>query len=134
MMADFFDIRKDSGALFEGLSVSKNQELCKTWMNQYPTVFVSFRNVDGLDFQQAYAKLYSTIEDLYNEHLYLMKSTELNPNDLRFIQNITEETARCRNRDKNHRRRKQTGCRRIATGIIICPFGVIFSALQVLLV
>ncbi len=93
MMADFFDIRKDSGALFEGLSVSKNQELCKTWMNQYPTVFVSFRNVDGLDFQQAYAKLYSTIEDLYNEHLYLMKSTELNPNDLRFIQNITEETA-----------------------------------------
>ena len=30
MLADFFDIRKDSGALFEGLSVSKNQELCET--------------------------------------------------------------------------------------------------------
>lgn len=25
MMADFFDIRKDSSALFEGLSISENQ-------------------------------------------------------------------------------------------------------------
>ncbi len=93
MMAEFFDIQKDSTFLFKGLSISKNPELCSVWMNQYPVVFISFRNVDGLDFHQAYAKLYSTIEDLYNEHLYLMESKNLNPNDLRFIRNITEETA-----------------------------------------
>ena len=29
-------------------------------MNQYPIVFVSFRNVDGLDFEHAYEMLKET--------------------------------------------------------------------------
>lgn len=93
MMAEFFDIRKDSRLLFNGLFISKRNELCKAWMNQYPTVFVSFRNVDGLNFKQAYAKLCSAIEDLYNDYFYLMESGNLNQNDKRFIQRIVEETA-----------------------------------------
>ena len=48
MLESFFDIRKDSRALFEGLEISENQALCDAWMNQYPTIFVSFRQVDGL--------------------------------------------------------------------------------------
>ena len=45
MLESFFDIRKDSRALFEGLEISENRALCDAWMNQYPTVFVSFRQV-----------------------------------------------------------------------------------------
>lgn len=52
MLSEFFDIRKDSKALFEGLEVSGNKELCKRWQNQYPTIFVTFRSVDGLDFHR----------------------------------------------------------------------------------
>ena len=34
MLANFFDIRKDSKAMFAGLEISKNAALCKEWMNQ----------------------------------------------------------------------------------------------------
>lgn len=74
MMAEFFDIRKDSRALFEGLSVSENTDLCKNWMNQYPTVFVSLREIDGPDYPKAYNRLTSVISELYNRHYYLMDS------------------------------------------------------------
>ena len=47
MLSEFFDIQKNSLALFEGLSVMRNEELCRQWMNQYPTLFLSFRSVDG---------------------------------------------------------------------------------------
>ena len=42
MLADFFDISKDSKALFEGLEVSKDTTLCEQWRNQYPTLFLSY--------------------------------------------------------------------------------------------
>ena len=72
MLESFFDIRKDSRKLFEGLEIAENQALCDEWMNQYPTAFVSFRQVDGLDFAGAYDMLTMVIADLYNRHLYLL--------------------------------------------------------------
>ena len=72
MLESFFDIRKDSKELFDGLEIAEHQVLCDEWMNQYPTVFVSFRQVDGLDFTGAYDMLTMVIADLYNKHLYLL--------------------------------------------------------------
>ena len=94
MMAEFFDIQKDSHALFEGLSISENKALCKDWMNQYPTIFISFRTVDGLRYEEAYASLYSTIENLYTAHFYLMDSEKLIAPQKAFIQTILEEKAK----------------------------------------
>ena len=34
MLENFFDIRKDSRALFEGLEIARDQALCDAWMNQ----------------------------------------------------------------------------------------------------
>ena len=77
MLANFFDIQKDSKALFEGLEVSKDQALCEQWRNQWPVLFVSFRRVDGLDFQGAYGMLEETISDLCEEHRYLLDSSQI---------------------------------------------------------
>lgn len=74
MLSEFFDIQKNSRALFEGLSVMKNKGLCRQWMNQYPTLFLSFRSVDGLNFSGAYAQLASVIAELYKKHIYLTES------------------------------------------------------------
>ena len=54
MLESFFDIRKNSRKLFEGLEIARQSELCSKWMNQCPTVSVSFRQVDGLNFTSAY--------------------------------------------------------------------------------
>lgn len=76
MLENFFDIRKDSKELFEGLEISKRQDLCEKWMNQYPTIFISFRRVDGLTFTSAFDMLKTVICELYNEHLYLLNDKD----------------------------------------------------------
>ena len=38
MLANFFDIRKNSKEIFEGLEICDHQTLCSEWMNQYPTM------------------------------------------------------------------------------------------------
>lgn len=50
-------------------------------MNQYPTIFISFRQVDGLDFTGAYDMLTWVISELYKKHLYLMESDRINECD-----------------------------------------------------
>lgn len=74
MLDSYFDIRKDSKQLFEGLEISQNQVLCNEWMNKYPTIFVSFRQVEGLDFKGAYDMLTVVIANLFNEYIYLLDS------------------------------------------------------------
>ena len=81
MLENFFDIRKDSRALFEGLEIAGDQALCDAWMNQYPTIFVSFRQVDGLDFTGAYDMLTWVISELYKKHRYLLDSDSIGTSD-----------------------------------------------------
>ena len=81
MLENFFDIRKDSRALFEGLEIARDQALCDAWMNQYPTIFVSFRQVDGLDFTGAYDMLTWVISELYKKHRYLLDSDRIGTSD-----------------------------------------------------
>lgn len=81
MLENFFDIRKDSRALFEGLEIAGNQALCAEWMNRYPTIFVSFRQVDGLDFAGAYDMLTWVISELYKKHQYLLDSDRIGTSD-----------------------------------------------------
>lgn len=59
MLENFFDIRKNSRKLFEGLEIAEHQALCDAWMNQYPTISISFRQIDGLNFTGAYRILLS---------------------------------------------------------------------------
>ena len=93
MLSNFFDIRKDSKSLFEGLEISKDTVLCDKWMNQYPTIFLSFKDVDGLTFTSAYDMLSATVTDLYKEHLYLLDSTCINPYDQEIIRRIAAGNA-----------------------------------------
>ena len=77
MLSHFFDIRKDSKAMFQGLKITENTELCDEWMNQWPVLFSSFRRVDGLNFQGAYEMLQATITDVCENHLYLLDSPQV---------------------------------------------------------
>lgn len=77
MLSEFFDIRKESSGLFAGLVIAGEENLCRSWMNRYPTLFLSFKSVDGLDFAKAFDKLLAVISELYKEHLYLIESDKL---------------------------------------------------------
>ena len=81
MLADFFDIRKDSRKLFEGLKIADNKALCDKWMNQYPVLFITLKDVEDLKYADAYEQLAATISDLCIEHDYLKDSDKVNASD-----------------------------------------------------
>ena len=93
LLANFFDIRKDSSSMFQGLEIMKNQNLCGEWMNQWPTLFMSFKRVDGLDFPTAYGMLSSVIADLCVEHRYLLSSDKVDPYDKDLMERVIQRHA-----------------------------------------
>ena len=81
MLADFFDIRKESSSLFEGLDISEKTNICNEWLNQYPVIFLSLKDIDGLTFKDAYGQLVAQIADLYKEYTYLLECAEIDEDD-----------------------------------------------------
>lgn len=81
MLENFFDIRKDSRAWFEGLEIARDSELCQAWMNQWPTVFFSLKDIDGLNFESAYGQLKAQISELYKKYVYLLEYDAIDPDD-----------------------------------------------------
>mgnify|MGYP002625898664 CR=1 FL=1 len=64
MMENFFNIRKNSAEIFEGLAISKHKDFCEKWMNRYPVLFISLKDVEGETFDDAYLMLKSCMADL----------------------------------------------------------------------
>lgn len=93
MLENFFDIRKNSEEMFQGLEIAKNKELCSAWMNKYPVIFLSLKNVEGLDFPSAYQQLVYEINSLYREHEYLLDSPVLSTQDKFYFQQIRNRKA-----------------------------------------
>ena len=90
MLENFFDIRKDSKLLFDGLEIADKQVLCEKWMNQYPVMFLSLKSVDGNDFLTAYSQLAYEIGALYKEHDYLLESPVLGEEEKKLFWQIKE--------------------------------------------
>ena len=93
MLSHFFDIHKDSKAMFQGLKIAENTELCDEWMNQWPVLFISFRRVDGLNFESAFGMLQETITDIYGDHLYLLDSPRISSYQKEIMDRILRKTA-----------------------------------------
>lgn len=74
MLSEFFDIRKDGRGIFEGLEISGEREVCEEWMNRWPVLFLTLKDVEGNRFQDAYGLLEKTISKLCIEHAYLAQS------------------------------------------------------------
>ena len=90
MLANFFDIHKDSTALFEGLEISRNAALCKAWQNQWPVLFVTFKDIDGLTFASAKEMLIERVATLCKTHSYLAFSDQINPDDRKIFQKLSD--------------------------------------------
>ena len=93
MLSHFFDIRKDSKTMFQGLKIAKDTDLCDEWMNQWPVLFISFRRVDGLNFESAFGMLQETITDIYGDHLYLLDSPRISSYQKEIMDRILRKTA-----------------------------------------
>ena len=81
MMANFFSIRKDSKSIFEGLAITKYRDFCKAWMNQYPVLLLSFKDVEGETFDGAYKMLKTKLADLCKDLTSVLSNTVVDKDD-----------------------------------------------------
>lgn len=93
MLAEFFDIRKDSRPIFSGLKIAENKELCGAWMNQWPVIHVTFRSVFGSCFKDAYSMIEAVIAELYKQHIYLLENPEMMVYDREIFDRIAGKKA-----------------------------------------
>ena len=93
MMKCFFDITRDSRDLFEGLAVTQHEEFCREWMNQYPVLFISFKDVDGLDFVNAFSQLQTVIAEYCKTIGNLVSKEGINSADRIIFQRLMNNDA-----------------------------------------
>ena len=76
MLRYFFEIGTDK-TLFDGLSISENAELCREYMGKFPVIFLSFKDVEGLTFEQARYSLAEKIAKEAKRFRFLLESDRL---------------------------------------------------------
>ncbi len=88
MLSNFFSIRKESKDIFEGLNITGHKEFCEKWMNQYPVLFISFKDAEADVFDVAYDKLKNTIADICKSISDLTEETAVNPADVQIFERL----------------------------------------------
>ena len=63
MAADFYDFRKNSKALFEGLEISKDKAFCAEHMNKHPVIFLQFKDFVFSTEEEGIAKWVDILAD-----------------------------------------------------------------------
>lgn len=62
-------------------------------MNQYPTLFLTFKDVDGLSFESAYGMLGFMLAQVCDEHEYLEQSNKVSKSDKEIFSRIKNQRA-----------------------------------------
>lgn len=76
MLKSFFDIGTDK-ALFDGLYISGNNELCDEYMGKYPVIFLSLKGVEGLTYEEAFEAFVRIMGKEVNRVSFLADSDKL---------------------------------------------------------
>ena len=82
MMENFFSIRKKSEGIFAGLAITEHGDFCKEWMNQYPVLFISFKDAESETYDVAYAKLMTIIADVCKSNSEISNHNTIDKDDL----------------------------------------------------
>lgn len=76
MLKSFFEIGTDK-SLFDGLYISGNKELCDEYMGKHPVIFLSFKGVEGLTYDEAFDAFVRVIGKEISRVSFLAESDKL---------------------------------------------------------
>ena len=71
MLRAFFDIREDNRDIFTGLAIMDDDEAVEGWMNKWPLIHLTFKDIDGPGFSSAMGWMNTQIRDLYKSYRFL---------------------------------------------------------------
>ena len=80
MLKSFFETGSDP-ALFDGLRIAREKELCEKYMGKFPVIFISLKSVDGLKYDSAVAALRTVIGNEAGRFRFLRESSKLDEDD-----------------------------------------------------
>lgn len=89
MLKCFFEIGGDP-ALFEGLKIKQEKEICKEYMGQFPVISISLKSVEGLNFEGATAALRTVIGNTALQFQVLRTSDKLSIEEKAVYAQLTE--------------------------------------------
>ena len=93
MMECLFSVSMGSSReLFEGIAVRNHGEFCAEYMNQYPVVYISLKDVEGRTFEVAYGMLKTVIADVCKKMACLSDDERVNPYDQEIFQRLQGQT------------------------------------------
>lgn len=93
MLAEFFDISKDSRNLFEGLEIAEDKSLCDVWMNKFPVLSISLKPVEGKTFIDAFNRFKLLSLRLCEDHNYLLESPKIPISTKKIMMKVMDGTA-----------------------------------------
>ncbi|WP_277239292.1 AAA family ATPase [Merdimonas faecis] len=76
MLKSFFEIGSDP-ALFEGLKIMQEKDLCERYMGNFPVIAISLKSVSGLNFKAASAALKNIVGKEAMRFQFLLESERL---------------------------------------------------------
>ena len=80
MLRYFFEIGTDE-SLFDGLYIKNNKKICEEYMGKFPVIFISLKNVEGLDFETALYRFVEIIGRESERFYFLLDSKKLTVNE-----------------------------------------------------
>ena len=80
MLKCFFEIGSDP-ALFEGLKIMQEKDLCEKYMGKFPVISISLKSVGGLQYDSAVAALRTVIGNEAGRFRFLRDSAKLDEDD-----------------------------------------------------
>lgn len=89
MLQNFFSIGTNP-ALFDGLYISGNKELCRKYMGKYPVVSISLKGVDADSYEKACAQLARIINREARRFQFLLESDKLTDVDKALLVELLE--------------------------------------------
>ena len=81
MLKCFFETGRDP-ALFDGLKIVQEKELCEKYMGRFPVIFISLKSVGGLQYDSAVAALRTVIGNEAGRFRFLRESPMLDEADI----------------------------------------------------
>lgn len=80
MLRHFFGIGADP-ALFEGLAIAQETVLCEQYLGKYPVIFISLKDVEGLNFASAQKRLIRKIGTEAERFAFILDGDQLSANE-----------------------------------------------------
>jgi hypothetical protein len=89
MFKCFFEIGQDK-TLFDGLSISKETELCEKYQGKYPVIFISLKDVKGNTYDEMKAEICEIFSKEASRHAFLATSDKLWEHDKEIYRRLVE--------------------------------------------